>query len=101
MKRIYASIRLFFVLLLLSSAILVSASRTSAQGAQPKYDPAVVKKAGELLGKYGIPLTALDNLVGMLNNPEKLTETLKGFGLSEDTINGMYKEALPLIQEAG
>src|SRR4051812_23443872 len=101
MNRSSHFVRFFCIVLLLVTAVLVAVSPMPVHGSPAQDNSAVVKKAMDLLQKYNIPPTALDNLIGMLNNPEKLTETLKGFGLDEDKITGLYKEALPLIQEAG
>jgi len=55
----------------------------------------------QLLAKYNIPPENLNNLITLVNEPAKLTATLKAFGLKDADITGLITQAEPLLKENG
>lgn len=101
--------RLLAVALLAATVALASLPPSNSQAqqapsikfAKTEEELKAVQGAFALLQKYNIPLTALDNLLPLISQPEKLQAALKGLGLSDDQVGSLLQEAVPLIQQGG
>jgi hypothetical protein len=92
----------FLVLFMCVAAIQTAPAHAQGTGKDPNAKICTcVQKAIELLGKYKLPPTALDELLPLLNDQKALGEKLTKMGLSPDEIGKLAQEALPLIKEAG
>jgi hypothetical protein len=100
-----------FAVVLSVSMLLMGAATNSApsraQGgpsvryARTEAELKAVQGGLALMKKYGLPPTALDNLLPLLNSPDKLSQTLRGLGLSDAQIGTMLEEAVPLVRLGG
>jgi len=78
----------------------IAAQNTQPALPQPKVCTCI-EMGMQLLAKYNIPPENLNNLITLVNDPAKLTATLKAFGLKDTDITSLITQAEPLLKENG